>query len=97
MYGKVVSSNGLISLTSLETEKVVTFEKALEYLCVIVEAECYLTLNNDTDKIYLPLAYSQPFILDQFPIYKIKVEKVDNGIIYDDTSCKFQFSYYGYY
>lgn len=90
MFAKVVSSNGIIALASEETEKEIILENQLDYLSIIVENACYITLNDDVDKIYLPIEYTQPFILDKFPVYKFKIEKY-----YSDS--ELQFSYYGFY
>lgn len=98
MYGNIVSSNGLINLGMI-SEKEIKFEHPIYYLSLNIENECLIYVNDDPDGIYLPVAYTQPFVLKDIPIFKFKICRYGYSTkpnLNNDLP-PFSFSYFGYY
>jgi hypothetical protein len=99
MYGNIVSSSGLLQIDSNSSEREITFTIALSYLCLNVEnASCMLYLNDDPDGIFLPTGRSSEFVIDNIPIWKMKIKRYNQFTeSFESTGNKIRFSYYGYY
>ncbi|WP_407268950.1 hypothetical protein [Radiobacillus sp. PE A8.2] len=98
MYGKIVASDGVIELGEA-TEKEISFEKPLSYLSIIIEHQSKVFINGDPDGICLPMQYTQPLVLRDVPIWKLKVARNGTSLQLNnnDDLPYFGFYYYGMY
>ncbi|MEC1725857.1 hypothetical protein P9E34_14155 [Schinkia azotoformans] len=100
MYGNVVSSNGLLEITSIEQEKLITLEKPINFLSLYIGSEVMLYINDDPDGIYCPVYMgTKPFTLEKIPIWKIRIVRYghSNEENLDGEKQIIYYSYYGFY
>lgn len=91
MLGRIVSSNGIITLDEKEREREIVIGQVIYELYLIITNHCKIYINDSSQFIYLPILYTQPFSISGIPIWKFTIAKVDRSIP------PFEFSYYGLY
>ena len=92
MYGKIVSSNGLVEI---EDEYTITLEENIRFLSVSPNFQLLLYINNETDAIFVE-AYKN-FEMRDLPISSFRIKRVKAYAAFYNEDPLIYASWYGLY